>query len=73
MIFSVAEKARNASSTGDNSACSSERSKKDKCSDGTTTAENRVGTMQPICYGGRQRKKLLCLQRIQAYGLTLPK
>ena len=67
MIFSVVEKARNASSTGDNRARSDERSRKDKYSDGTTTAENRVGTMQLICYGGRQRKKLLCLQRIHIW------
>jgi len=58
--LSVAEEVEN-TSAGDNRACSNRESRKDKCSDSITTAENRVGTMQPICHGDRQGKKLLCL------------
>ena len=38
-----------------------ERSGENKHSDGMPTAEDRVGTMQPIYHGSRQREKLLCL------------
>ena len=52
MTISVAEKA-STSSAGDNRACSNGGSRKDKHGNGITAAENRVGTMQLICYGGR--------------------
>jgi len=69
----VAEETRNTFSAGDNRACSDRRSREDEYSDGMTAAEDRVGTMQPICYGDRQREKLLRLWGIQSHGLALLK
>ena len=51
MAISVAEEA-NAFSAGDNRACSNGGSKEDKHGNDTATAEDRVGTIQPICHGG---------------------
>ena len=62
MTPSVAEEATT-SSAGDNRACSNGGSREDKCGDNTTAAEDRVGAMQPICHGGRQREELLYLWR----------
>ena len=63
MTLSVAEEAGN-TSAGDNRACSNEGSRKDECGNSIIAAENKIGTMQPICHGDRQGKKLLCLWRI---------
>ena len=62
MTISVAKEA-NAFSAGNNRVYSNEGSREDKCSDNTTAAEDRVGAMQPICHGGRQREELLYLWR----------
>jgi len=48
----VAEKA-NVFSAGDNRACSNGGSRKNKHGDGTATAGDRVGAMQPICHGDK--------------------
>ena len=53
MIFSVAKKARNAPSVGDNRACSNEGSRKKECNNGVATVESRVDVMQPIYYRDR--------------------
>ena len=66
-------KETNAFSAGNNRACSNGESREDECGDGMATAENRVGTMQLICHGGRQGEELLCLWRIWAHGLPLQK
>ena len=52
MTISVIKEA-NAFSADNNRVCSNGGSREDKCSNGMTTAENRVGTTQPIFYGGR--------------------
>jgi len=52
MTLSVAEEA-NAPSTGNNRACSNRGSREDECSNSMTTAEDSVGTTQPIHYGSR--------------------
>ncbi len=70
MTLSVAEEA-NAFSAGNNRACSNGESREDKCGNGMTIAENRVGAIQPICYRSRQREKLLCLWRFWVYGPLL--
>ena len=70
---SIAEETRNAVSASDNRTYSNRESRKNKRSDSIATAENRVGTMQPLCNGSRQGKKLLCLWRTQAHGPMLPK
>jgi len=61
MTLSVAEEARNALSAGDNRACSNRRSRENECSNDIPITEGKIGTMQPICHGDRQREKLLCL------------
>ena len=48
-----------------------ERSGENKHSNSMPTVEGRVGTMQPICYGSRQREKLLCLWKVWTYGLIM--
>ena len=73
MTFSMVEKARNASSAGNNRAHSNRRNKENEYSNDVPAAEGRVGATQPIYHRNRQRKKLLCLWRIWAHGLTLPK
>jgi len=70
--ISVVEEAGNASPVGDNGAHSDGRSRKNKCGDGAPTTEGRVGVTQPICHRSRQGEELLCLQRVQVYGPTLP-
>ena len=70
MTISVAEKA-NAFSAGDNRTCSNGESRKNKRGNDTAAVENRVGAMQPICHGGRQEEKLLCLWRIWIHGPSL--
>jgi len=52
MSTSVAKEAGNASTTGDNRACSNRRCGKNKCGDGETpTARGMVSSKEPICYG----------------------
>ena len=70
--ISVAEEA-NASSAGANKACSDGGSRKDECSDGEGTGAGGRNASQkrPLCYGSGSGKKLLCLQRIWAYGPPL--
>jgi len=60
MTISVAKEA-NTFSAGNNKVCSNGGSREDECGNGMTTAEDGVGTTQPICYGSGQREKLLCL------------
>jgi len=48
---SVAKKAGNTSTVGNNRACSDGESRKNKCRSGMPSTEDRVGSMQPICYG----------------------
>ena len=74
MTLSVAEKA-NAFSAGDNRACSDRRSRKNKCgsSEKIRTRDGDVSKKGPLCNGSREGKKLLCLQRIWAHGLSLQK
>jgi len=69
----MVEKVRNTFSVGNNRAHSNGRNKENKCSNGVSVVEGRVGATQPIHHRDRQRKELLCLQRIWAHGLTLPK
>jgi len=68
--ISVAKNA-NVSSADDNRACFDGGSRENECGNGTTTTEDRVGAMQPICHGSRQEEKLLCLWRFQAHGPPL--
>ena len=72
MTISVVKKA-NASSTGDNRACSDGRSRKDKCGDSERFRAGNGGFSEkgPLYYGGGQRKELLCMWGFQAYGLPL--
>jgi len=58
----VAKKA-NAFLAGDNRACSNGGGRKDEYGNGITIVEDRVGTMQLICYRSRHGEKLLCLWR----------
>ena len=48
-----------------------ERSGENKHSNSMPTAEGRVGIMQLICHGSRQREKLLYLWEVWTHGLTL--
>ena len=50
---SIAEETRNAVSASDNRTHFNRESRKNKRSDSIATAENRVGTMQPLCNGSR--------------------
>ena len=62
MTTSVAEKAGNASSAGDNRAHSNRRSGENKC-DGCekVRAGNRGTKEEPLCNRSKQREELLCL------------
>jgi len=51
--LSVVEEARNTTSVGDNRTHSNGRSRKNEHGNGMTTAEDRVGAMQPLCNGSR--------------------
>jgi len=51
MTISIAKKAGNASTVGDNRVCSNERGGKDKYGDGETPiARDRISSKEPICY-----------------------
>jgi len=56
MITSVAEKAGNASSPGDNRACSDRESRKDRGSNGVLSTEGRVCLTKPTYHEGRQEQ-----------------
>jgi len=70
---SVAEKTGHVSSVGNNRAYSDGGSGKDKCGNNTPSIEGRGCSKKPLCYKYKQRKKLLCMQRIWAHSLTLQK
>ena len=73
MTLSVAEKA-NASSAGNNRACSNRRSGKNECSDDEEIgAGDKAPKKRPLRDGGEPGEELLCMQRIWAYGLSLQK
>jgi len=69
---SVAEKA-NASSAGNNRACSDGRDQKDEYSSSERFRAEDGGSSKkrPLCYGNRQREKLLCLWGFWAHGPPL--
>jgi len=52
MATSIAEKAGNATSVGDNRSCSNRESKKDGYSDDIPSAKSRRYIKNPLCYGG---------------------
>jgi len=56
-ITSVAEEARNASSVGNNRACSDGGSGKNRCGNDTPSAEGKGHTKKPLCYGCEQEEK----------------
>ena len=68
---SMAEEAGNASSAGNNRAYSNKGSGKDKCSNDIPSTEGRGCSKKSLCYEYRQKKELLCLWRIWAYGPAL--
>ena len=70
--LSVAEETT-VSSAGDNRACSDGGSGKDKCSGGEGSGARgwSFSKKRSLCHGGRQRKKLLRLWRVWAYGPPL--
>ena len=74
MTLSVTEKA-NTFLASNNRACSNRRSRKNKCgsSKRIRTRDRDVSKKRPLCDGSKQVKKLLCLWRIQAHGLSLQK
>ena len=74
MTLSVAEEA-NAFSVGDNRACSDKRSRENEYSSGERirTRDGGFPKKESLYDGSGQRKKLLCLQRIWEYGLSLQK
>ena len=74
MTLSVAEEA-NASSAGNNRACSNRRGRINECSssEGTGTRNRSASKKELLCNGSGQGEKLLYLQRIQTHGPTLQK
>jgi len=73
MTLSVAEEA-NASSAGNNRACSNRRSGKNECSDDEGIgAGDRAPKKRPLRDGGGPGEELLCMQRIWAYCPSLQK
>jgi len=57
----MTEETRNATSVGNNRACSNRGSRKNKHGNDMATVEDRVGATQPIYYGDRQEEELLYL------------
>jgi len=70
---SMVKEAGNTFSAGDNRICSDRESEKNECSNNALSTEGRGCSKKPLCYGHRQRKKLLHMQQIQAHGPTLQK
>jgi len=73
MTLGMAKEAN--ASAGDNGACSDGRSGENKCGSseraGGRTRYGGSSEIGPLYNGGRQRKELLHVWRIWAYGLTL--
>jgi len=55
----MAKKAGGSTTAGADRACSNGESGENECSNGVPHSEGRVGTVQPICHGCGQGKKLL--------------
>ena len=72
MTLGMAEEATIASA-GDNWACSNGRGRKDEYGggEGIGTGYGGFSETGPLCNGGRQRKKLLCMRRLWAHGPSL--
>ena len=70
MASSLAKKVGSASIVDSSRASSNRRSRKNGCGNGVPLVEGRVGSIQPIYHGYRQKGKLklLCLQGIQIHG-----
>jgi len=68
----MAEEA-NTSSAGDNRACSNGRGRKNKYSSSEEIRTGNGGSSKTksLYDGGRQKEKLLCLQRFWTHGLSL--
>ena len=55
----MAKKAGGSTTAGADRACANGESGENECSNGVPHSEGRVGTVQPICHGCGQGKKLL--------------